>query len=309
MTKEPHTVVKKHKVRSFFSAISAIVGIYLILSSISVIWLNRTLTNTPTYVDTVAPLVTKPAIQTYIAQEVTTAILKNSPTENLASALLPASEAASNLNTNQLNDLMRPIIEADAIKIVKSPSFVSLWRNTNETAHATFISQLNNNSGEIDLNLSPAITGLIAELNNSQLSALAGHISVTPNTGKISIKSNNIVQAHHYYRLYEASTYGVVIAAVIVLGLAILLSSKRARLLRRILLWTGILALLQAALLDSPSFLTFSGNNVVTQNAVKAFAEALFHNLMIANLVIGIFCLAGGIGSMVYVHLKKRKKI
>jgi hypothetical protein len=46
---------------------------------------------------------------------------------------------------------------------------------------------------------------------------------------------------------------------------------------------------------------------VVTQNAVKAFAEALFHNLLIANLVIGIACLAAGIGSMLYVHLKRKK--
>jgi len=306
MPKEPHTVVRKHKVRSFFSAVCAIVGIYLVLSSISVIWLNRTLTNTPTYVDTVAPLVTKPAIQKYIAQEVTTAILKNSPTQNLASALLPASEASGNLNTAQLNNLIRPIIEADATKIVQSPSFVSLWRNTNQTAHAAFISQLNNNSGQIVLNLSPAITGLIAELNNSQLSALAGHISVTQNTGKLAIKSNNIVQAHHYYRLYEASTYGVLVAAIIALGLAILLSGKKARLVRRILLWTGILALFQAAVLATPSFLSFSGNNAVTKDAVKAFAEALFHNLLIANLVIGIICLAAGIGSMVYVHLKKK---
>jgi hypothetical protein len=306
MPKEPHTVVKKHKVKSFFSGVCAIIGIYLLLSSISVIWLNRTLTNTATYVGTVAPLVTKPAIQKYIAQEVTTAILKNSPTENLASALLPASEASANLNTEQLNNLMRPIIEADATKIVQSASFVNLWRQTNQTAHQAFISQLNNNSGQINLNLSPAITGLISELNNSQLSALAGHISVTPNTGKLSIKSGNIVQAHHYYRLYEDSTYGIVIAAVIAIGLAILLSAKRARLIRRILLWTGILALLQAAILATPSFLSFSGNNVVTEDAVKAFATALFHNLLIANLVIGVVCLAAGIGSMVYVHLKRK---
>ena len=307
MPKEPHTVVKKHKVRSFFSASGAIIGIYLILSSISVIWLNRTLTNTTTYVDTVAPLVTKPAIQKYIAQEVTTAILKNSATQSLASALLPASETSSILNTTQLNNLLRPIIETDAIDIVQSPSFVSLWRSTNQTAQATLISQLNNNSGQIDLNLSPAITGLIAELNNSKLSALAGHITVTPNTGKLAIKSNNIVQAHHYYRLYKDSTYGILIAAVIAVGLAIFLSSRRARLIRRILLWTGILALLQAAILATPSFLSFSGSNVVTQNAVKAFAEALFHNLLIANLVIGIICLAAGIGSMFYVHLKRKK--
>jgi hypothetical protein len=306
MPKEPHTVVKKHKVRSFFAAVCAIAGIYLVLSSISVIWLNRTLTNNSTYVSTVAPLVTKPAIQKYIAQEVTTAILKNSPTQNLASALLPASEVAAITTTTQLNNLMRPIIESDALTIVESPSFAALWKQTNQTAHQSFISQLNNNSGQINLNLNPAITGLINELNSSQLSAVAGHISVSPNTGKLSIKSGNIVQAHHYYRLYETSTYGIVIAAVIAIGLAILLSLKRVRLVRRILLWTGILALLQAAVLATPSFLSFSGNNEVTENAVKAFATAIFHNLLIANLVIGLICLAAGVGSMVYVHRKRK---
>jgi hypothetical protein len=306
MPKEPHTVVKKHKVRSFFSAVCAIAGIYLILLSISVIWLNRTLTNNSTYVSTVAPLVTKPAIQKYIAQEVTTAILKNSPTSNLASSLLPASEVAAISSTGQLNNLIRPIIEADATKIVQSSSFANLWKQTNQTAHQTFISQLNNNSGQINLNLNPAITGLIAELNDSNLGALAGHISVSSNTGKLSIKSDNIVQAHRYYRLYETSTYGVVIAAIIAIGLAIFLSAKRYRMVRRILLWTGILALLQAAVLATPSFLSFSGNNEVTENAVKAFATALFHNLLIANLVIGTICLAAGIGSMVYVHRKRK---
>lgn len=306
MPKEVHTVVKTHKVRAFFSALSAIIGIYLILSSISVIWLNQTLTNTTTYVNTVAPLVTKPAIQKYIAQEVTTAILKNSPTENLASALLPASEVAENLNTTQLNNLLRPIIEADTTKIVQSPSFVTLWRNTNQTAHADLVTQLKNNSNQINLNLSPAITGLIGELNNSQLSAVAGQITVTSNTGKLAIKSNSIVQVHRYYRFYEASTYLVLLLAAVALGLAILLSNKRDRLIRRILLWIGILALLQAAVLAIPSFLSFSGNNEITQNAVKTIAEAVFRNLLIANLVVGIVCLAAGIGSMVYVHLKRK---
>jgi len=306
MPKEPHTVVKTHKIRSFFSAVSAIIGIYLILLSISVIWLNQTLTNTKTYVDTIAPLVTKPAIQKYIAQEVTTAILKNSPTQDLASALLPTSDTSSNLDTGQLNNLLRQVIEADATRIVQSPSFATLWRNTNQSAQTNLINQLNNNSGQINLDLSPAITGLIAELNSSQLSALAGHINVTPNTGKLTIKSNNIVQAHRYYRLYEASTYGVVIAALVALGLAILLSVKRARLIRRTLLWTGVVALFQAVVLATPSFLSFSGNDVVTQNAIKTLTTALFHNLLIANLVIGIICVVTGAGSMVYMHLKRK---
>lgn len=156
------------------------------------------------------------------------------------------------------------------------------------------------------MDLSPAIQGLISELNSSQLSALAGHITVTPNTGKLVIKSRNIAQARRYYRLYKDSTYAVVIVAIVALGLAILLSARRARLVRRILLWTGILALVQGAVLIVPSFMTFSGKNVVTENAVKAFIEVLFHGLIIADLVIGIICLVSAVSSMVYVHYKKK---
>jgi hypothetical protein len=52
--------------------------------------------------------------------------------------------------------------------------------------------------------------------------------------------------------------------------------------------------------------MTFSGKNVVTENAVKAFIEVLFHGLIIADLVIGIICLVSAVSSMVYVHYKKK---
>lgn len=308
MAKEIHTKVKTHKVRSFFSAVLALLGIYLIISSIGFIWLDQTLTNTNTYVATVSPLITKPAVQTYISQEVTTAILKNSPTQDLASSLLPQTTDVTNLSTQQLQDLLRPVIESDITGIIQSQSFATLWQNTNQTAHASLVNQLNGGSGAINLDLSPAVTGLINDLNNSKLSALAVHIKVTPDTGKLTIKNKNISVVHQYFGLYKASAYLILVIAIAVLGLSVYLSSKRRRLVFRILLWTGIVALLEAVVLMIPYYVTLKGTNQVTENAAKAVIEAVFKNLLVADLIIGTVCVLAGVIGMVYSHLKLKKK-
>jgi hypothetical protein len=74
-TKKQKLTVKHHKLRSFFSSIFGIIAVFLIMASISVVWLNRTLVSTSTYVGTVAPMVTKPAIQNMIADKVSTQLI------------------------------------------------------------------------------------------------------------------------------------------------------------------------------------------------------------------------------------------
>ena len=70
-----------------------------------------------------APLVSKPAIQNYIAQKVTKEIMDNAPTQNLATTLLPAIDINGGQSTDQLKNLLNPVIQNTVINIVKSPSF------------------------------------------------------------------------------------------------------------------------------------------------------------------------------------------
>lgn len=301
MINQTKTQTKTHKVRTFFAAIAGIVAIYLILASITVIWLNQTLTNTSTYVSTVTPLVTKPAIQNFISQKVTTQLLSNAPVQNLATALLPASELNGTQTTVQLEALLKPVIESDVLQIVQSPSFSTLWINTNKTAHAQLISQLNNNSGQITLDLSPAINGVISELKATQLGSLANKINVSPNAGKLDIKSSSISKVHHFYKLFQEGTVAIVIVTILAIGLSIWLSVHHAKTARRILFGTAILSLVQALLLEVPRLVTLPNSNQATQAAAKAFIEAIFHNLQIASLVVGVVCLVAAVGSKLYV--------
>ncbi|HEY4964217.1 MAG TPA: hypothetical protein VIH90_05970 [Candidatus Saccharimonadales bacterium] len=296
---------KSHKLRSFFAAIAGIVAVYLIMSSITVIWLNRTVTDTNTYVKTVSPLIQKPEIQNFIAAKVTDQIVNNAPIHDVATSLLPPAAVNNTQTVDQLKVLLTPVIQNSVLQIVKSPAFATLWTQTNRIAHAQLVSQLNNNNGELQLNLSPAVNAVIAQIKTTDLSPIADKITVNSNTGNLDIKSSGVKKAHHYYELFKTGTWAIVAITVIAIVLSIWLSVHHLKTIRRILIGVGVLALLQALILEAPVFINVSSTDKVTQDAAKAFAEALFHNLQLASLIVGVLCILAAIASKIY---EKRKK-
>jgi hypothetical protein len=302
----PPPPIHSHHVRTFFASIAGTIAVYLIIASVSIIWLNQTITNTSVYVNTVAPLVEKPAIQNFIAQKVATEIVDNAPLQNLAATLLTYSQLNPNQTAAQVKSQLTTIIESDVLAIVRSSSFAALWRNTNQTAHAQLISQLNSGSNQLQLDLSPAINGVINELKSSQLSPIASQISINPNSGKLDIKNSGVAKAHRYYKLFQEGTIAVVAAAILAIILAVWLSVHHAKTARRILIGTGILSLLQALVLEAPALIKFKGTDTISQNAAKVFVVAIVHNLLIASLIIGIICIMVAIGSKIYSHLRRK---
>jgi hypothetical protein len=298
------TVSRSHKIRTFLASIAGIFAVYLILSSVTVVWLNRTLTNTSVYVDTVAPLVNKPAIQNYLAQKVTNEIITKAPSQGLATALLPAAQLNAGLPNSQIQSLLGPILQDDVLQIIRSPSFANLWRSTNQSAQAQLVSDLKSNNGQLQLDLSPAVNGIINELKSSQLSSVANQISLDPNSANLDIKGVGVSKAHRYYKLFQAGTIGIIVAAIIAIGLSVWLSEHHGKTARRILMWTGILALLEALVLEIPAFIKLKGQDQITQNAIRAFVEQLTHNLQLASLILGIICILGAIGSKAYLRFK-----
>lgn len=305
MLNTSQTQIKTHKVRTFFASIAGIVAVYLVLASMTVVWLNRTLTDTTTYVNTVAPLVTKPAIQNFVSQKVTEQLLNNVSPQDLAAALLPAAQLTGAQTTDQLKTLLEPVIKANVLQIVQSPSFALLWRTTNQTAHASLVSQLNDSSTEqLTLDLTPTINGVIAELKTTQLSSVIDKINVTPDAGKLTIKNSNLPRFRQYYELFQAGTIAIVVVTILALTLAIGLSVHHAKTVRRILFGVGILALFQALILAAPSFVSLPGNDPVTQGAAKAVVQVLVQNLLIASLVVGGVCIVAAVSSKLYAKFR-----
>lgn len=267
-------------------------------------WLNRTLTDTTTYVNTVAPLVTQPAVQNFIADSVTQQIISSVPPQDLAQALLPANELESVQTAGDVTGKVQPIIRADVLQVVQSAKFATLWKTTNRTVHASLVTQLQGPDTEvITLNLVPVVNGVIDELRTTALHAVADHLGgggvIDSQAATVTLHSDRIVQYQQYYRLFQAGTWAVVALALAFGAGAVWLSVHHAKTLRRILIGVGVVALAQAAILAAPNLVTLPGTDPTTQAVAVAIFNVIVRNLFIASLVLGIVCIAAAITSKV----------
>ncbi len=297
-------VVQHHRVRTFFASIAGAIAVYLILASVTVVWLNRTLTDTNTFVATVGPLASKPAVQNFVAEKVADQIVQNAPTQDLANQLLPASQIKGQ-TPDAIRRQLESVVQSSVRQIIASPSFQTLWENTNRSAHAALVSQLNNaNVSSISLDLSPAINGVVTELKTTQLKPIAKAIKIKPDTGKLDIKSDKISRIHDYYQKFKEATLAIVALAALMVALTIWLSVHHGKTARRILMSTGVLAIVQGLALTAPSVVKLPGNDVAAQAAARAIAGSLLHNLQIASFAIGAVCIIAAVGSMLYVKYR-----
>lgn len=288
-----------HRVRTFFSSIFGLIALWLIMSSIFTVWLNRTLTDTNTYVATVEPLVSEPAVQAFIVTKATDQLLQSAPTEDLATTLLPTSETAGK-NFDELTALVRPVITDSLQQIVSSPSFRELWKSTNRSAHTQLMGQLKAGSAVITLDLSPAVTGALDELTHTKLAPISNKIEITPGLGKFDLKGGSIERAHQYYTLFQQSTLALICLTILFLGLSIIISVHHVKTFRRIIFGAGISSIVLAGILAAPSIIQLHSADPVTQAAAIAIAQTLFHGLQLAGLAIGIGCLVVVFASKIY---------
>jgi flagellar basal body-associated protein FliL len=308
---KPQSSKKHHKVRSFFSSIFGIAAIWLLMMSIIVIWLNRTLISTPTYVSTVGPIVLKADVQNLIANKVTTQLLKSAPINDMASSLLPANDLNQDFSTNQLKALLQPMIENDIISILKSTHFANLWTNTNEMVHSELVSQLNGNSTTLSLNFNPAINGIVSELQATQLKAVASHISISANTGNLVVRGSKVSKIRSYYKMFQLGTLAFVALAIISFGLAVWIAVNHWKTVKRLLLIGGIFAFAGALILESAQWIPFGGQDQLTVKAIRAIFSSIVHYLFISDIIIGVVFVGAVFVINFFLHRgsKKQKSI
>jgi len=295
-----------HVIRTLFASLFGTIAMALILVSIVVVWLNRTLTDTNTYVSTVAPLVTKPAIQNYVAQQASGQLISNAPITDLAQTLLPASVTANQTN-EQLQTLVRPIVVSSVLQVIKSSSFAAVWQSTNQTAHAALVKQLDANSSDLTLDLHPLVTSVITELGTTQLAPAISHISIPADAGKLDLTGSSIDKIHHYYVLFKQLTIVIVCATLLAIILCVIVSVHHFKTARRIVIGTGIIALVLALLIAVPGYI-FESASDSQQSAIVAIGQTLTHNLMIVMFIVAGVCLLGGIASEIYSHIRHKNQ-
>jgi hypothetical protein len=299
-----------HYVRTFFAAIFGFLSLNLIIFSILVVWLSATLTNTDQYVKTVTPIVSDKVVQEYVVGRVTTTILDNKdiPIDGLAENLLPEDQRSGKSN-EELRVIIEPMIKESLSQILASPTFNKLWVDTNRSVHASLLSGVNSQSGDVVLNFRPVIVGVIDELGKTKFSFIKDKIDIPSDVGSLKIESTRLDKARHIYNYFKTARIALWACAFLSAVISVLLSVHHLKTLRRIGLFTGIFTGVQAILLSSTSLLkNLKGDATDKAMAIKVI-NLLVRDLRMSLIVISAVTLILAIGSkLIAIIIAKSRK-
>jgi uncharacterized membrane protein len=299
----------RHRVRKTFSVLCGIFAVALILASILGIWLDRTISDTDQYTKTVAPLVADPDVQAFVAEEVGDTLLDNKdvPITEIAVGVLGPAQVVGK-SDEQLRAEVSPIVNKSLQTVIASPAFASLWKASNGAIHAQLIQQLKSDSPLIELNFQPLVADTIAQLGTTELAPVQDQLKIEDDAGKITIEDKQLDTARNVYNAFHKAMLAIIILAIVFVALCIGIAVDRWKAVRRLALFTGIIAAILALLLSLKSVATIGGEDVLEQKFATALIDGVTHDLRIALIIIAVLGIGSAIGWKVYRLIKASKQ-
>ncbi len=129
--------------RRITSWVLVVLACLLAVVSVVVVFARNELLNTDTYVSTMAPLATNPAIQAQVATRVSDEIIARTDLNQRVKGALPAQ--AGFLATPITSEVQKATY-ATALKVVQSPKFEQLWIGVNRASHKQLVNVLTGSS-------------------------------------------------------------------------------------------------------------------------------------------------------------------
>ena len=209
--------------------------ILLFVSSLTV-WSKRQLLDNDAWANSSTQLLADDDVRGAIAQKLSDALFARVDVEAQLQERFPNAQGAAPALAALLQNTVGP---AAADRLLQRPRVQELWKNINKRAHAGVVKVLegedigrNENistaNGEVTVDFRPLITGLATRLGvEDKLKANAD-----PNAGQLVImKSSQLDAAQTAVKILKALSSFLVIAVLVLYGLAIYLAQRRRRLL------------------------------------------------------------------------------
>ncbi|MGH3306416.1 MAG: hypothetical protein ACRDOX_01900 [Nocardioides sp.] len=220
-----------------------LVGVLAPLSILAT-WAHDEVSDTERYVETVAPLADSPEVQAAVTARLTARIVGlidvQAVTKDAIDALsqrgLPPRAAASlTALTPPLAAGVESFVNNQVQRLVASDAFADAWEQANRVAHTQMVAILTGETGEaveisgdsVQLNLAPLIEGVKQRLVDAGFT-LASRIP-TVTTEITLFQSADLAKAQTAFRLLDAAARALPIIALILLGVAVAVSTRRRR--------------------------------------------------------------------------------
>ena len=164
-----------HHTRLIISIALLVVTLVATPLFIVAIWVNTAISDTDRYVDTVAPLADDPAVQEYIAAQLTDAFEENVDVSSFVSEQLPSSLQSLN---GTITSAVNGFVAAAANRFTASPAFKTLWVDANRAAHRSISRVLTGDAKALDVSNGALTIDLGNVLRNFQQRLVDGGLDV-----------------------------------------------------------------------------------------------------------------------------------
>ena len=271
----------------FWIVVLLVVGMVLTPVAILALFLRNELGDTGRYVHTVKPLSSNPAIQSYVADEITKELFARVDIDTYVKDALP--ERAQAL-AGPLTGAVQSFVREATLRVIETDQFQKLWVDANRIAHAQLINLLTGHhsdaisttsNGAVQIDLS-SVAKLVSDQLQSSGIDLFANIPVADVGGKITLfQSKDLYKVRTAVGIINTLTWVLPLLVFGAFGGFIYLSRSRRRgFVRAAIAFTlGALALSLFLFVARGVYLHAATNNGLPYDAAAAVYDTLLRFL------------------------------
>ena len=194
-------------------------------------WTGNTIVNTNRFSSVVDPLITKPPIQSAMAQYTTTQIFNNVDVQHYVQQVLPP---RADFLAPQLTSQLKSHTQSSLQSVLASPEFQTRWNSSLAKTHQALISYSKSYQGNGTILVSDVFEQLTQQLSDTKLSFLS-NVKLPQKVGSIEITTVGWLPALHKITTHIGA-YQLVASLLFLASLAgaIFLSPHRRRMVIRL---------------------------------------------------------------------------
>ena len=283
------------RVRPIAAIALAVIAVLLATMAVDAFWLHERIFNNEQFVESLAPLPQDPAVSTAIATKTVEVLSASGTAEAKVAEVLPDRLA---FLTPNVFDLVEEKVFDATISLVSSDAFARVWAKGLETVHTVIIGILDGDpayptTGDVGLNLEGTAGLVLEELDERGIDLFA---ELETSVGEIAfVQAEMLAGPRSLINVFHTGVWVLPIAALLILGLAVLIDRDRLRPVQAFGLGLAIAILL--SLIAIRIFAGYAGGKVeneIYREAAASVWDALLNGYLLISAVVGFTALAIG---------------
>jgi hypothetical protein len=280
--------------------VAALLALGFILTPVTIValFVHTEISDTDRYVQNVQPLSADPAIQSYVADDVSRRLLGQ---VDVAAYVRDALPARAQRLAGPMTDAFEGFVREATLRVVRSDQFQTLWTEANRLAHTQLVRVLTGNgngavtsqNGVVTIDLSSIVSQVQQRLESSGID-LFSRIPIAKIGGQIPVfESKDLYKARHAVGVLDTLAFVLPIAVFACFGAAIYLSRSRRRgfLAAALAFAAGALVLSALLAVGRAAYLNAATNAELPHDAAAAVFDTLVRFLHTSVRTVATFSL------------------